>query len=391
MRRFALLVAGLALLAGIAATVSGGGTQAQPRWVITDLGTLGGWGSWPFAINEAGQVVGSADIRAEDPWVGAPHAFLWQSGRMTDLGTRRGAKYSRAVAINDHGQVAGYSYSGVTELTDEVLNARAFLWANGKTTDLGTLGGREAIPDDINGRAQVVGWSEINLKTGYGHAFRWQSGRMTDPGALGATSSHAYAINEVGLVVGCSAKSGGNHAFLWQSGRMTDLGTLGGKESCPSDLNVNGQVVGWSRLRSGYPSAHAFLWQAGKMRDLGTLPGTNRSEAVALNARGQVVGVSELDTADAAKAHAFLWRAGRMSDLGEGKPVAINDRAQIVGTHYVSGNPRACLWQDGRLIILPKLGGNESGTVAINNRGQIVGWSATKKSGKHAVLWTLKP
>ena len=42
MRRFALLVAGLALLAGVAATVSGGGTQAESRWVITDLGTLGG-------------------------------------------------------------------------------------------------------------------------------------------------------------------------------------------------------------------------------------------------------------------------------------------------------------------------------------------------------------
>ena len=42
MRRFGLLVAGLALLAGVAATVSGGATQAKARWVITDLGTLGG-------------------------------------------------------------------------------------------------------------------------------------------------------------------------------------------------------------------------------------------------------------------------------------------------------------------------------------------------------------
>jgi len=42
MRCFALLIAGLALLAGVAAAVSGGATQAKTRWVITDLGTLPG-------------------------------------------------------------------------------------------------------------------------------------------------------------------------------------------------------------------------------------------------------------------------------------------------------------------------------------------------------------
>ena len=36
------------------------------------------------------------------------------------------------------------------------------------------------------------------------------------------------------------------------------------------------------------------------------------------------------------------------------------------------------------------LGGKESEAVAINNRGQILGWSETKDGSYHAVLWTLK-
>ena len=66
MRRFALLVVGLALLAGVAATVSGEGRRRGARWVITDLGTLG----WPTesdpVINERGQVV-----------VSSRRVFLW--------------------------------------------------------------------------------------------------------------------------------------------------------------------------------------------------------------------------------------------------------------------------------------------------------------------------
>jgi uncharacterized membrane protein len=79
MRRFALLLAGLALVAGVAATVSGGGTQAKTRWVITDLGTLGFKESWAVAINEHGQMIGwSATGEGDDDCHFQPaHAVLW--------------------------------------------------------------------------------------------------------------------------------------------------------------------------------------------------------------------------------------------------------------------------------------------------------------------------
>ena len=83
MRRFVLLVAGLALLAGVAATVSGGATQHQARWVIADLGTLGQEYGWAVAINERGQVIGNSLLKR-----GVSHAFVWGNGKMRDLRCR---------------------------------------------------------------------------------------------------------------------------------------------------------------------------------------------------------------------------------------------------------------------------------------------------------------
>ena len=95
---------------------------------VTDLGTLGGRISRAFAINDLGQVAGYSQTSS-----GSEHAFLWASGMMQDLGTL-GGNISVARAINDPGQVVGTSS---TLLAD----GHAFLWANGVMQDLGTLGG----------------------------------------------------------------------------------------------------------------------------------------------------------------------------------------------------------------------------------------------------------
>ena len=69
------------------------------------------------AINNVGQIAGYSDFG------GVPSATLWSNGTVTDLGE------GRAFAINDAGQVVGSSdIGGISTAT---------LWSGGTVTDLG--------------------------------------------------------------------------------------------------------------------------------------------------------------------------------------------------------------------------------------------------------------
>src|SRR3990172_2867667 len=85
----------------VATLMSAQVASASPSSQLIDLGTLGGDSSYAVAINELGQVVGYSYIASEEY-----HAFLWENGAMTDLGTL-GGNFSQAVAINERGQVVG--------------------------------------------------------------------------------------------------------------------------------------------------------------------------------------------------------------------------------------------------------------------------------------------
>ena len=125
-------------------------------------------------------------------------------------------------------------------------------------TDLGTLGGPESQAHAINEQGQIVGWSDT--AAGELHAFLWQRDTMTDLGTLGGTMAAASDINDQGQIVGGSTTATRNwHAFLWQQGSRTDLGTLGGINSEARDINEQGQVVGISSTAGGV-ATHAVLW-----------------------------------------------------------------------------------------------------------------------------------
>ena len=103
------------------------------------------------AINNLGQVVGLSNLPGDI----TTHAFLWQKGVMTDLGTLPGDFASFAYGINDKGQIVGQSI-------DQDGNPRGFLWQNGVMTDLNTLtppGSPLYLvqPDSINSKGEIVG------------------------------------------------------------------------------------------------------------------------------------------------------------------------------------------------------------------------------------------
>ena len=190
----------------------------------------------------------------------------WQSGvaqscTLRDLGGFPGSPNtdSYANAINNRGQVVGYASTASGQ-------SHAFLFEDGVMTDLGTLGpflGGNLDALGINDRGQVVGLSTAPIGE---HAFLYRDGVMTDLGTLGqfsGASSIAYGINNRGQVVGVSDTADRfKHAFLFEDGVMADLGTLpGGNYSYANAINDRGQVVGWSDTAGG--EAHAFLFDKG--------------------------------------------------------------------------------------------------------------------------------
>jgi probable HAF family extracellular repeat protein len=304
---------------------------AWRKGIVTDLGTLAEAAncSVASAINSNGAIVGASETGEIDPLVGfnQSHAVQWKDGRTADLGTLGGYE-SNAASINNRGLVAGLATNAIPDsfaCFGIGTQCRAALWRDGTIQDLGTLGGPEAFAVLINERNQIVGAANTDslpssncFLTRTTHPFLWQNGRMTDLGTLGGTCALPLALNNRGQVVGISNLPGDaiSHPFLspGAEGKMQDLGTLGGDFGNPNAISESGEVVGYSNAIVGGPS-FAFLSRKGVMINLGTLDGDSCSTANSLNSKGQVVGISTATCDFSAGRRAFLWEDGSMVDL----------------------------------------------------------------------------
>jgi probable HAF family extracellular repeat protein len=366
-----------------------GGLTIVSRWQIRDLGTLPGFpSSAAAAINERGEVVG-VSAKTDGGEKAGTRVFLWRDGRMQDITAAPWPAHVRSLAINDAGQVL----EAVTTATGE---EHAFEWENGVSTDLGTLGGTYTHAAAMNARGQIVGWSEISpVYPGYTvhHAFLWEHGVMLDLGTLGGEWSVATSINARGQIVGGAYNATrleltDNHAVLWEDGVIHDLGTFGGNSRADA-INDQGLIVGTSFEGFGMSSyTRAIYWSDGVVNDFGV-----GAFPQLLNNRGQVV-LSQLGHPDEAY-HYFLWSDGSYRELNCFFGVsALNDRGQILCTHrdrHVSPRPEAVILEKGRAWNLASFGVRGTYASALNERDQIVGAAATDKHHLHAVIWTRRP
>jgi probable HAF family extracellular repeat protein len=130
--------------------------------------------------------------------------------------------------------------------------------------------------------------------------------------------------------------------------------------------------------------------------DLGTLPGGTFSQASYVNNRGFVTGVSTLPDGTQ---HAVVWYTGSITDIAKHEPVGQNSEAFGINefglamgqTEISTTDPnnenfcgygtglecRAFIWQNGVMIELPTLGGNNASVGEINNRGELAGYAET--------------
>jgi probable HAF family extracellular repeat protein len=258
-------------------------------------------------------------------------------------------------AMNDNGLVVGV----VQPINEESGEAQAFAWSPTTGTTLSGWGGSAL---DVNNSGQVLVTAQVlrgpveqypieEYSYFPSHLLLWSPGgpaRDIGSGEAGfGEGDSSRRINESGQVASTLEPNLQPHcAFLWDP--RSNTRTYVGRDTQAHGINDNGQVLG--RWVTTYSS---FIWDPETgMTDLGTMWASD------LNGQGQVVGSQE--------ERAVVWDpATGMTDLG----------------------------------VLHS--GEDSEAWAINDRGEIVGWSGRiDRTGEddpgpdpvgHAVLWTPEP
>jgi probable HAF family extracellular repeat protein len=285
------------------------------------------------AINDHGQIVGWSGAQK-----GERRLFLWaRATGMQDLGPEA----EGLVDINNHGWIVG-------DMLDANGNEQAFIRdPNGSWTLLGTLGGPESSARKLNDNNQVVGVSDTAM--GVGHAFYWdRTSGMVDLGTLGGASSWARKISNAGLVFGYSdTATGETRSFVWDANEGMVTGPIGHLY----DLNNGSHVVGEHHYQGD--GDYAVTWR----KDTGIVK-LFRLESAFVD----IVLIND--------ANQVIWEERFESRWGK-----LKQRLHL--SSRFEGGRRWFLWdrRQGRIRLDPSVRGRarEFWPLALNNNGSIVG------------------
>ncbi len=362
-------------------------SQQPARYVVTDLGTLGGGYSFAYGLSDSGMVSGGAATSNQTDFV-SQTGFVWKNGQLNSTGTLGGSACPGCSS-----EAGGPNAVGVSPLFSETATADpngedfcgfgthrqclGAVWMTGTLKPLLPLpGGNNSQAYWMNGPGQAVGFSETGVvdpscgSTPY-QVLQYTAAIWNPNGTVralsplaGDTVSFAFGINDRGQAVGSSGNCvntslpplypNGAHAVLWQpDGTAVNLGDLGGHASnIATTINNLGVVVGNSLSTDG--TLHPFMWTSGTgIKDLGAFPGAILTVAGCchtLNDNGEVVGFA-IDASF--NMTAFVLQNGTMTDMNtllpQGSPwyllqaCSVNNSGQIIGAGIINGEVHAFL------------------------------------------------
>lgn len=167
------------------------------------------------------------------------------------------------VAANAHGTIVGNNRSG------HAAPNSPYRYEHGAYQFLTGLGGSQAYVQDINDAGVAVGFAY--LPSGEGRAVRWEGITPIELGALQpGQRSEARAVNNAGVIVGCSAWGDMSppwryEAAKWVDGVLIPLGSIGGINlACATHITEDGVILGWSQVELG-ADATAFIMEGDAM------------------------------------------------------------------------------------------------------------------------------
>ena len=257
---------------------------------------------------------------------------------------------------------------------------------------------------DVDDEGRIVGTAERSSIGSY--AYVWLDGQTTELPSLGGDDTGATAINTMGHIVGGSeVLPGGNeaHPCLWEPDGfggyvVTDLGDHYGFGSVVRDINELGLIVGGVRPSDVPFSQRAAAWQkdsgTGEYRMLELEIRHSNNVANAVNDRGIAAGHAEVGWH-----YPLVWDAITGALLGElplsngfdaAAATDINNSNQVVGWAQFWTSEldlRGCLWEPPgyKMQILmrllpPRHDWMELGSADdINDLGQIVGYGVNRR------------
>jgi uncharacterized membrane protein len=395
-------------LAGQEKSATQGQEPTATHYTIRDLGIVGTnfyQPGQPFVISSNGWVSGGAGVGVD---YGSPeHAVLWHKGSMIDIGNPGLGGNSIAYGVNEWGRAVGEAEDTATGVstTEDFCGFQfmgytftptpcvPFLWKDGEMVSLKTLGGANAVANEINSKGLIAGYAEnttvdSTCPTGGPQVYQFKpvtwnesgirplatAGQNQEGVAFDDPDGVASAVNDKGQVVGstgtCTAFNAiflfnlqPVHAVLWENGKARDLGSLPGESNyLAENINNSGEVVGGS-------ATEGFLWTAEKgMQGLGYVGNDNFSLGIGINDKGEIVGISG-DAPTFTTIRGFVRQHGVLVDLN---------------TLVVGNNP----FPAGGLISNP-FGDYPTGLVTackINSKGEITGIAVDKDGFTHAYL-----
>ncbi|GAA3861710.1 hypothetical protein GCM10022243_29940 [Saccharothrix violaceirubra] len=358
----------------LAATAALTTSPAAPATVTEILPPAGYRSVSAYALNDAGQIAGTAY-----PESGPGRAHLWHGGAVTALGV------GAAVAIGRNGHVIISEFTG----TNGRVTQKVFLYHDGVRRDIsppgegyagaGTVSGNGTVPMSYSDSAYSGNVNRVGVRRGG----RFAEVTIPDFGP----QVGVRAVNDGGEFVGSTYRTS---AFRCDAEDVcTRLPVPPGvTDPTPNALNESGVVVGYGFTAAGQVP---LRWDHAGVTVLHDGPGAPAGREQAVNERGDVVGWRQVDGVR----RATLWRDGAAVDLGRpgeeySETIAVNDLGQVVGRSRVDGREVAWVWHRGRYTVLPSLGGAWTSPMVINNTGTVVGTAVDAEGRNRAVRWTIR-